>query len=110
LIPNIDLASPSSITSFQRKTGSLLYTAINTRPNVVFAVSRLARFNTNPSQQHYDAADRVLRYLARTRTLGLQLGGSDTFAVATDASFADNTIDQRSSYAYTVKLFRGVVG
>ena len=107
---NRELASPSLITSYQRKTGLLLYTAINTRPDVAFAVSRLARFNTNPSQQHYNAADRVFRYLARTRTLGLQLGGRDTFAVATDALFADNTIDRRSSYAYAVKLFGGVVG
>ena len=92
-MPNIDLASPSLITSYQRKTSLLLYIVINTRPNVAFVVSRLARFNTNSSQQHYNAADRILRYLARIRTLSLQLGGRDTFAVATDASFADNTID-----------------
>ena len=60
-------------------------------------------------QQHYNAADYILRYLAQIRTLSLQLRGKDTFAVAIDASFTDNTIDQKSSYVYTVKLFRGVV-
>ena len=41
--------------------------------------------------------------------LALELGGGDTLIVATDASFADNTVDRRSSQGYIVKLFGGLI-
>jgi hypothetical protein len=103
-------ATLSSINHYQRKIGSILYAAVITRPDIAFAASRLARFNTNPGEEHHDEADRVLRYLANTKTLALQLGGSDTFEVASDASFADNTADRTSSQAYVMKLFGGTIG
>jgi len=52
----------------------------------------------------------VLHYLHNTRRLALQLGGEDDFVVASNASFADNSIDRKSSQAYTIKLFGGLVG
>src|SRR5467141_4824998 len=66
----------------------------------------------NPSPKHHAAADRVLLYLKRHRDYGLQFGGNkdDTFTVASDASFADNTIDRKSSQAYAMKLFNGLIG
>ena len=42
--------------------------------------------------------------------MGLQLGGADNFLVATDASFADNSLDRKSSQAYVMVLFGGVIG
>ena len=44
-----------------------------------------------------------------TRTLGLQFGGSNELVVASDASFADNTVDQKSSQGFILKLFRGAI-
>lgn len=44
--------------------------------------------------------------------LALQFGGEseDDFIIASDASFADNTVDRRSSQAYIMQLFGGVIG
>jgi len=105
-----ELASPSQINLYQRKVGSLMYAAVVTRPDIAFAVSRLARFLTNPGPLHQAAADRTLLYLKRHRDLGLQLGGGDEYLVASDASFADNTADRKSSQGYAMKLFGGLVG
>ena len=112
LIPYEDRASYSEINLYQRKIGSLLYAAVTTRPDIAFATSRLGRFLTNPGPKHHAAADRVLLYLKRHRDYGLQFGGKadDTFTVASDASFADNTVDRKSSQAYVMKLFGSVVG
>jgi hypothetical protein len=110
LLPYAGRASYSEINLYQRKIGSLLYAAVTTRPDIAFATSRLSRFLTNPSPQHHIAADRVLLYLKRYKNLGLQLGGGDNFVVASDASFADNTIDRKSSQAYAMKLFNGLIG
>jgi hypothetical protein len=110
LLPNEERASTASIQQYQRKTGSVLYLAVITRPDIAFAVSRLCRFNMNPSDDHHEALDHLLRYLQNTRALALQLGGTDTFDVYSDASFADNTIDRKSSQAYVMKLFGGTIG
>ena len=110
LKPYEDQASYTEINRYQRKIGSLLYAAVTTRPDIAFATSRLSRFLTNPSPQHHAAADRVLLYLKRYRDLGLQLGGGNNFVVASDASFADNSIDRKSSQAYAMKLFDGMIG
>ena len=54
---------------YQRLTGSLNYLAVFTRPDIAFAVSKLAQFNANPSAIHLKAALHVLRYLKGTRNL-----------------------------------------
>jgi hypothetical protein len=110
LLPFDDKAEPSSALRYQRKTGSILYAAVISRPDIAFAASRLTRFNNNPGPKHHKAADQVLQYLQHTRGLALQLGGKDDFVVASDASFADNSIDRKSSQAYVMKLFGGLIG
>lgn len=109
LVPFDGSASIQDIRKFQRKIGSLLYLAVMTRPDIAFAVSRLARFMTNPGPEHQKAADRVLLYLYATRNLGLQFGGRDDLRVASDASFADNTLDRKSSQGFAIKLFGGLI-
>jgi hypothetical protein len=110
LLPYEGLSRLSDIRRYQRKIGSLLYAAVITRPDIAFATSRLARFLINPSPGHQDAADRALLYLNHTKALALQLGGGDDLVVSSDASFADNSIDRKSSQAYAMKLFGGLIG
>ncbi|KAI1680269.1 RVT-2 multi-domain protein [Pyrenophora tritici-repentis] len=124
LVAREGLATPGEINLYQRKIGSLLFAAVNTRPDVAFPdsatinrigmidsylVSRLARFLTNPGPLHQEAADRVLLYLESTKLLSLSFGGDDQLVVASDASFADNTADRKSSQGYVIKLFGGLI-
>jgi len=110
LLPADERCSDRRITIYQRKVGSIMYAAVMTRPDVAFVVSRLARFLANPSEIHQRAADRTLLYLGKTSSLSLQLGGDEEMITASDASFADNTMDRKSSQAYTMKLFGGLIG
>jgi hypothetical protein len=75
LLPNQKHASPAKIQNYQRKIGSLLFATIFTRPDIAFAISRLAKFLNNPSLAYYKAADRALMYLYNTRQLFLRFGG-----------------------------------
>ncbi|KAH5706327.1 RNA-directed DNA polymerase [Parastagonospora nodorum] len=109
LLPRDGLAAPAEINKYQRKIGSLLFAAVTTRPDIAFATSRLARFLVNPSNEHQEAADRVLLYLKQSSNLALELGKGEGFEVASDASFADNTLDRKSSQGYAIKLFGGLV-
>src|SRR5436190_18809401 len=104
MYPNDEKASNSAIHTYQQKTGFILFAAITTRPDVAFAASRLARFNTNPSDIHHKAADRTIQYLYSTKEKALRYGGDDnearSFICASDASFTDNTLDRKSSQGY----------
>jgi hypothetical protein len=110
LLPNQKHASPAKIQNYQRKIGSLLFTAIFTRPNIAFAISRLAKFLNNPNLAYHKTANRALMYLYNTRQLFLRFGGQDNLVVASDASFADNSTNRKSSQAFAIKLFGGLIG
>ncbi|KAE9572511.1 hypothetical protein CGMCC3_g11506 [Colletotrichum fructicola] len=114
LFPYDGEAAPWEINHYQKRVGTILYAAVMTRPDIAFAASRLARFNHNPGPTHHKAVERVLRYLYNTRYLCLEYGATpgsddDTLEVASDASFADNTLDRKSSQAFAMKLFGGIV-
>jgi len=113
LQPSHRTATNAEREQYQRKIGSILFAAITTRPDVAFACSRLARFNTNPNKLHFEAADRVLRYLHRTSGYTIQYGQTAketaSWICASDASFADNSLDRKSSQGYLISLFGGPV-
>ena len=118
LLPNVPQVARASVMRYQRKMGSMLYVATTTRPDIAFAVSRLARFNQNPSQEHERATDRVIQYLYSTRSRAICFGGDSkgreengarSFICASDASFADNSVDRKSSQGYIMTLFGGPI-
>jgi hypothetical protein len=45
----------------------LLYLATNTRPDIAFAVSQVARFSNDPKACHATAVKTIVRYLQKTR-------------------------------------------
>ena len=111
-VPTEEEVEESTRISYQRKVGSILFAAISTRPDIAFAVARLSRFNQRPGQKHHDAADRLIQYLYRTRNSCIQYGHQSTatsFICASDASFADNTLDRKSSQGYIMMLFGGPI-
>ncbi len=48
--------------------------------------------------------------MKNTWSLVLQYRQDNYFRIASNILFADNSIDQKSSQVYTIKLFRGVIG
>jgi hypothetical protein len=87
----------------------LLFAAISIRLNIAFAISRLIKVLNNPSSTYYKTADRVLIYLYNTRQLSLRFGGQDNLVIASDASFANNNTNRKSSQAFAIKLFGGLI-
>ncbi|CAI7826575.1 unnamed protein product [Closterium sp. NIES-54] len=57
---------------FQSMVGSLMYASVNTRPDIAFSVSQLARVVSRPLQERLDAAERLVRYCMATSRVGLQ--------------------------------------
>ncbi|CAJ1940544.1 unnamed protein product [Cylindrotheca closterium] len=57
--------------NYRSIVGMLMYLLTNTRPDITFAVSQVARFSSEPKQSHATAVKTILRYLKRTRTKGM---------------------------------------
>ena len=49
----------------------LLYLSTNTRPDIAYAVSQVARFSHNPKKSHASAVKTIVRYLNRTKNMGM---------------------------------------
>ena len=60
-------------TLYRSLVGNLLYLTA-TRPDIMFAASLLSRFMNSPSQIHFGAAKRVLRYIRGTTDFGIMYG------------------------------------
>jgi hypothetical protein len=56
-------------TPYHEAIGSLMYVAIATCPDIVFAVSALSQFLSNPGTAHWEAVKHVFKYLSSTKTL-----------------------------------------
>ncbi|CAI7813006.1 unnamed protein product [Closterium sp. NIES-54] len=57
---------------FHSLVGSLMYAAVNTRPDVAFATGQLARVFQCPNKEQIAAGMRVAKYLGQTAIVGLQ--------------------------------------
>lgn len=68
IIPKDD--DPSKRT-YAEIVGSLMFLAVNTRPDLSYAVGVLSRFMSKPTDVHFTAAKRVLRYLKGKSEKGL---------------------------------------
>ncbi|GKD39484.1 zinc finger, CCHC-type containing protein [Tanacetum coccineum] len=51
---------------YSRVIGCLMYAMTCTRPDIAFAVGKLSRYTSNPGTQHWEAIQRVLKYLKKT--------------------------------------------
>src|SRR5258708_7728803 len=56
---------------YQSLTGSLLYAAMATHPDIAYAIAQLCKYNSSYTRTHCIAAKQVLRYLKGTQDLCL---------------------------------------
>ncbi|SYW77416.1 uncharacterized protein UHO2_07258 [Ustilago hordei] len=90
--------------------GKLLWVANSTRPDLSLTVGVLTRHMREPSQEHYQAAQRVLRYLESTRQVGLVYRASESqepLVAHSDANWASDATIQRRSTSGSVALVYG---
>ena len=93
--------------------GMLLYLSGNTRPDITFAVSQVARFTHAPRASHATAVKKILRYLSRTMDKGLIINpGQLLLTVYPDADFSGlynndpftSSTSAKSRTGYLIKL------
>ncbi|KAI0995052.1 hypothetical protein K3495_g13129 [Podosphaera aphanis] len=109
---NNEKCLPHEKIEYNSSIGGLQYLSNNTRPDIAFAVNHLARFLTNPSKEHLQAARQVLRYIAKDPDHGITFTRSNHRPILkayTDADFAADTSTSRSTSGMLVRLSSGLI-
>jgi transposase InsO family protein len=91
--------------------GSLMYLMVSTRPDIAAAVGMLSRFLENPGRSHYEAAKRVLRYISKTRNMGLVFFNHGVIEVSgySDSDWGGCVDTRRSTTGYVYTLGGGAI-
>ncbi|XP_019086020.1 PREDICTED: uncharacterized protein LOC109126765 [Camelina sativa] len=95
---------------YRSVVGSLQYLSF-TRPDIAYVVNRLSQFMHRPTVEHWQAAKRVLRYLAGTLTHGIFFHSNSTISLQaySDADWAGDIDDFVSTNAFIVYLGRNPI-
>jgi hypothetical protein len=111
-------ADKLSLTSFrkvyQKKAKSVLYAAIQIRPDIAFAASKLARFNYCCNNEHIRIMNDLILCFWAIRGYTIRYGGESfdparAFICHNNAFFADDVMDRKSSQGYTIMFFGGLI-
>ena len=103
-------STPKLRSQYQSLIGSLLYIMLGTRPDIAFAVTQMAKFASNPSEEHLNRAMYILRYLQGTREYALVFDGNSNEGLHAycDSSYGDDKTEpdlkRRSTQGYFFKL------
>lgn len=91
---------PTDLKLYQEKLGTLMYASIATRFDISYKLNKLAQKLAEPTVRDAKELDRVFKYLAGTKSMGLLFGRrNDSTSVVTayaDADWAKDQIDRKS--------------
>ncbi len=111
-------------TVYRALIGGLLYVASWARPDIMFAVISLARYQADPSERHWQLAKHVLQYLKGTSHLSLIYAGlrgdsvakclkkdlaADTLYGFVDASWGEDLQTRHSQSGYVLMYGGGLL-
>lgn len=102
---------PIDSTLYRSAVGSLMYLSVGTRPDISFAVRRLAQHVEHPTTRLWTAVKRVLRYVNGTRNLGLLYQADKSFhpVAYSDSDWGGCTINRKSTSGYVFLMAKGAV-
>ena len=91
--------------------GSLMYAMMCTCPNICYVVGLVSRYQSNPSQKHWMAVKRILRYLKRTSNYMLCYQGKKDLQLIgySDADWRGDINQSKSTSGYAFLLNDSVI-
>lgn len=99
--------SPRMVAEYLSLVGSLVWVSSSTRPDLAYATSTLASFNSKPLKMHWTAALRVLSYLKATKSLALHYK-PDTdlrpLVAFSDSDWGSNVATRKSQSGYVLMM------
>ena len=104
------LLSADQIREFQSRVGACSYLAMQSRPDLLYAVNTLSRKTKQPNLEDWEAIQRVLYYIVGSRDLGLLFHSGEGIKLydTVDASYAMHS-DLKSHTGCTSHIDRHVI-
>ena len=98
-------------TIYQSMVGSLLYSAVATRPDIAQAVGVVSKFSSKPNAAHLTAVKRILRYLKGTADLSLKFVKSCNGSLIgySDSDWAGDVDDRHSTTGNLFQMAEGPI-
>ena len=112
LMPNENDTIESHNIPFREAVGSLMFLAVVTRPDIAFAVNSVSKYLSDHNDSHWQAVNRIFRYLVGTTKLGILYtsGGSMLELVGfSDSDFASDPETRRSTTGYAFCKMNGII-
>ncbi|CAG7639035.1 unnamed protein product [Allacma fusca] len=83
----------------------------SSRPDISFAVSRLAQFMNSYNESHWNAAKGILRYLKGTADMGItyHCSGDMELTAYTDSDYAGDKVTRKSTSGFVVMLNSSII-
>ena len=96
---------------YQSAIGSLMYLSVSTRPDISLEVSSLATFSSKPHERALDCSETPAHIPERNYMYGILYtkGGANEFIGFSDADWAEDTNDRKSTSKYVFMLSGGAV-
>jgi hypothetical protein len=109
LRPAIEQDELIDVKEYQQIIGSLMHAMVLTRPDIAFALGRLAQFMAKPNVHHGRMLKNLMRYIRSTIGFKLRFapGGAHkkSFAVYIDTDWAGNRSDRKSISRRVAKFY-----
>ncbi|KAG5896603.1 hypothetical protein JTB14_024412 [Gonioctena quinquepunctata] len=93
---------------YRKGIGSILYLAVNTRPDIAASISILSRNIVNPTQNGWNELKRVMRYSKTTKNMKLISGTNRVemkIEMYADADWAGDNRDRKLTSGFIIKIF-----
>jgi hypothetical protein len=103
----------TDLKQYQQMIGDVIAVMIACRPDICFAVSKLAQYMANPYESHKKAMIHLLEYLNGTQNYALRLGNNqgkiDQVLVYADSDWANDKDDRKSISGYAIKFRNSLI-
>jgi histone deacetylase 1/2 len=96
---------PADATNYRSVVGALQYLTL-TRPDISFAVNKVCQYLHAPTEIHWSAVKRILRYVKANTKIGLSISRCKSLLVSgfSDADWAGSLDDRRSTWGFAIFL------
>lgn len=96
---------------YRELLGSLMYLMLGTRPDIAYAVNKMSRYQSKPTDEHWKYLKGILRYVKYTTDYALVYQGLDEkpLSVYADSDWANDKETRKSTTGFLIKVYGDTV-